>query len=101
MLVDELTKGKQDEDVLFNVMEEMVRRTVDDKIVTMDMCDCGICRLNACAIALNTLPTLYVTSKRGNLLAQVSGEMLNYKTQVLVETTKALLKVKEHPLHDK
>ena len=79
----------------------MVRRSVDEKIVTMDMCNCRICRLNACAIALNALPTLYVTSKRGNLLAQVSGEMLNYKTQVLVETTKALLIVKEHPLHDK
>ncbi len=100
MLVDELTKGDQDERVLFNVMEEMVRRSVDETIGTLDMCDCEICRLNACAIALNTLPPHYVTSKRGNLLAQVSGEMLNYKTQVLVETTRALLNVKEHPLHD-
>lgn len=100
MLVEELTKDSQDDKVLFNVMEEMVRRTVDEKIETMNMCKCEICRLNACALALNSLPPCYVTSRRGNLLAYVSGEMLNYKSQVLVETTKALLKVKEHPLHD-
>ena len=100
MLVNELTKGDQNEKVLFNVIEEMVRRFVDENIVKLDMCDCEICRLNACAIALNALPPHYVTSKRGNLLARVSGEMLNYKTQALVETTKALLKVKENPLHD-
>ncbi len=100
MLVEELTKDAQDSKVLFNVMEEMVRRTVDEKIGSMDMCQCDICRLNACAIALNALPPCYVTSQRGNLLAHVSGEMLNYKSQVLVETTKALLKVKEHPLHE-
>lgn len=100
MLVEELTKGEQSDKVLFNVMEEMVRRVVDEKIGTMDMCDCEVCRLNACAIALNTLPPRYVTSQRGNLLAHVSGEMLNYKSQVLVETTKALLQVKAHPLHD-
>lgn len=101
MLINELTKGDQNEKIMFNVMEEIVRRFVDEKIVTMDMCDCEICRMNACAIALNALPAHYVTSKRGNLLAQISEEMLSYRTQVLVETTKALLKVKEHPLHEK
>jgi len=100
MLIEELTKNSQEDKVLFNVMEEMVRRTVDEKIETMDMCKCEICRLNACAIALNALPACYVTSRRGNLLAYVSGEMLNFKSQVLVETTKALMMVKDHPLHN-
>ncbi|MGI5979579.1 MAG: late competence development ComFB family protein [Oscillospiraceae bacterium] len=100
MLVEELTKNSQNDKVLFNVMEELVRRAVDERIEAMDMCKCEICRLNACALALNALPPRYVTSKRGNMLAYVSGEMTHFKSQVLVETTKALLQVKEHPLHD-
>ena len=100
MQTEELTKAEQNEIVLFNVMEELVRYTVNEKIGTMDMCTCEICRLNACAAALNSLPPRYVTTTRDNLLSYVPGEMLNYKTQVLVETTKALLQVKGHPPHD-
>ena len=64
------------------------------------MCTCEICKLNACAIALNNLTPRYVTTTRGKLLAKVPAEKINYQTQILVEVTKALMAVKVHPLHE-
>ena len=99
MLKEKLTKAEQNEMILVNVVEELVRNTVDEIIITMDMCTCDICKLNACAIALNSLSPHYVTTTKGKLLAKIPAEMINYHTQVLVESTKALMKVKAQPLH--
>lgn len=93
------TRDSQKEMILFNIVEEMVKETIDRIIPTMDMCSCSICRLNACAIALNHLMPHYVTTTKGRELAKISAERMNYQTKVLVETTKALLLVKENPLH--
>ncbi len=84
---------------LVNLIEELVKITVNGTISQMDMCACEICRLNACAIALNNLMPHYVTTTKGKLLAKIPVEMINYRTKVLVEVTKALMIVKEHPLH--
>lgn len=96
---EDITKEEQGEMILVNMVEEMVRDTVDIIIQTMDMCDCRVCRLNACAIALNNLKPRYVTTAKGRALAKISAEKTSCQTDVLVETTKALLTVKEHPLH--
>lgn len=55
MLNEDFTKDEQRELILTNIVEELVKLTVDSVIPTMDMCTCEICRLNACAIALNVL----------------------------------------------
>ena len=99
MLNEDLTKDAQGELILTNIIEEMVKQTVDSILPTMDMCNCEICKLNACALALNALPPHYVTSTKGGILARVSMELRVYQIQVLVETTKALMMVKKHPLH--
>jgi Late competence development protein ComFB. len=64
------------------------------------MCACEICKLNACAIALNNLTPRYVTTTKGKLMAKMPAEIMTYQTQILVEVTKALMTVKAHPLHD-
>lgn len=99
MLNENYTKDEQGELILTNITEELVKQTVDSIISTMNMCDCEICKLNACAIALNALPPHYVTTTKGKIMAKISTEIRVYQIQVLVETTKALLIVKEHPLH--
>lgn len=85
--------------ILANIAEELVICTVDELIKKMDMCDCDICKMNACAIALNRLEPHYVTTTRGKLLAKIITEKPNYQMEVLVEVTKALLAVKKNPLH--
>ena len=99
MLNENITKEEQSEMILANMTEELVRMTVDEVISKMEMCSCDICKLNACAIALNKLEPHYVTTTRGKLLAKVITAKMNYRTEVLVEVTKALIIVKENPLH--
>ncbi len=99
MLNENITKEDQSELILVNIVEELVKQTVNEVISKMDMCSCEICRLNACAIALNKLEPHYVTTTRGKLLAKIITEKMNYHTEVLVEVTKALMSVKENPLH--
>ncbi len=99
MLNENITKEEQSEMILANMTEELVRMTVDEVISKMEMCSCDICKLNACAIALNKLEPHYVTTTRGKLLAKVITVKMNYRTEVLVEVTKALIIVRENPLH--
>ncbi len=86
--------------VLVNIVEELVKDRVNALIGDFDMCSCRICRMNACALALNELPPKYVTTTRGVLFALVSVKGDAYQTAVDVEVAKALEKVKDHPLHD-
>ena len=99
MLNEGFTRDEQSILILSNLTEELVKETISSIIPTMNMCTCEICRLNACAIALNALPPHYVTTTKCELIAKISTEMRAYQIQVLVETTKALMIVKEHPLH--
>jgi len=85
--------------ILVNIVEELVRAKVDSAIKTIDMCGCDRCRLNACAIALNSLPARYVTTTKGTLLALLAANNLEYQTAVQVEVIKALNVVKECPMH--
>jgi competence protein ComFB len=98
--MEKLTRNDGGEPMLVNIVEEMVRRKVDETIQDMDMCQCRRCRLNACAIALNNLPPHYVTTEKGVLLGELEDVEVNYQTNVMVEVTKALLTVMEHPLHE-
>jgi len=97
--VDKLTKNDKGELVLINIVEDMVRQKVDELIKDLDMCNCNRCRLNACAIALNNLPPHYATTERGALLGELEDISINYQANLTVEVTKALLIVKEQPLH--
>ncbi|MFB0921461.1 MAG: late competence development ComFB family protein [Oscillospiraceae bacterium] len=99
MFNENITKEEQSEMILANTTEELVRMTVDEVISKMDMCSCEICKLNACAIALNNLEPHYVTTTRGRLIAKIITLKMNHHTEVLVEVTKALLIVKKNPLH--
>ncbi len=97
--MEKLTKNDDGELMLVNIVEGMVRQKVDELIETLDMCDCKRCRLNACAIALNSMPSHYVTTEKGALLGELEDVEINYQTNITVEVTKALLLVKEQPLH--
>jgi len=99
MLHEKYTNNAQDEFVLINIVEEMVRQKVNELIKDIDMCKCEKCRLNACAIALNSLTPHYVNTEKGSLLAKLQDAEVNYQMKLTVEVTKALMIVKEQPLH--
>ncbi len=84
--------------LLVNIVEELVKDSVNCLIESFDMCSCEVCRMNACALALNELPPKYVTTTRGVLFALITAKGGTYQTAVDVEVAKALEKVKIHPL---
>ncbi len=85
--------------MLLNIVEDMVRQKVNELIKDMEMCDCSQCRMSASAVALNHLPSHYVTTEKGELLGALEDTSVNYQTNVTVEVVKALQFVKEHPRH--
>ena len=99
MLNENLSRDEKGELILINITEELVLDTIKNVICTMNMCTCDICRLHACAIALNDLAPKYVITTKGKLQGHITAEMITYHIQVLVATTKALVIIKNHPPH--
>ena len=95
-----LNPNANDQLILVNVVEEMVRQEVDKRIRDKDMCKCQKCRLDACAIALNSLESFYVTTRMGALLREMMNTQISYRTTVMVEVIKALEVVEKRPQHD-
>lgn len=96
---DEKLTQAEDNLILVNIFEELVKNKVRTIIESIDMCKCEKCQLNACAIALNSLPPKYVTTTKGTLLSQISVSDLNNQTTIEVEVLKALKIVRNCPLH--
>lgn len=67
---------------------------------TSDICKCGKCFHDICAIALNSVPSHYVTTERGELL-QKATNLLNIEnlTRISTEIFKAIDIVRNHPSH--
>ncbi|MGI5935448.1 MAG: late competence development ComFB family protein [Oscillospiraceae bacterium] len=93
-------KNSGDNLLLVNIMEEFVKEQVRETIHNLGCCDCDICFLNACAIALNALEPKYVTTTKGAMLSQITEMELGNQTNILVECTKAVMKVMKNPYHD-
>lgn len=90
---------KDDQIILVNIVEAIVRDKASKLIKTIDMCQCETCYLNACAIVLNAMDPLYVTTKKGALLSRINTAHYTYQTDLTVEIVKALMLVKEKPRH--
>lgn len=92
--------SKYDQPILVNVIEEFVRQKARETIKELGACDCETCYLNVCAIALNNLPPKYVTTTRGELLSSITATEIGNSSNILVEVTKAAIKVMENPRHN-
>ena len=92
-------KSEWSEYILVNIIEEIVRDKTKKMMETMEMCTCEKCYLDACAIALNSLHQMYVTTHRGALLSQIDTVSVNYQAEMTVAIVKALKMVKQSPRH--
>ncbi len=77
----------------FNIMESLVNELLDDVIGERHGCTCNVCRSNVFAIALNNLPTRYLTDhSRFVMVAQRTrdeyGSLIRRKTADAVEHVK-------------
>jgi competence protein ComFB len=85
---------------VFNVVEILANEKVADMMDRMEMCTCSKCTCDVLAIALNSLPTKYVTSDAGKQYIQLNSFKRQFETDVEIALMRACQTVKESPNHD-
>jgi competence protein ComFB len=83
-----------------NVTEIIAEAKVGEVIAMMDACSCPKCVYDILAIALNSLPTRYVTTDVGKQFIQLNSYKKQFETDVVAALIKACQIVKESPRHE-
>lgn len=85
---------------LVNFMEEAVKRGLDElmeepsyRALSLD----GKTRMDILAYALNRLPPRYVVTEKGSLYTRAEELRQQFKTDIVVELSKAIKHVSAHP----
>jgi competence protein ComFB len=86
--------------VLKNLMEETVSRQLETLQEQLDVCTCAKCRLDILALALNSLPSHYVVTEKGELLAAIDQTLPQNQADVIAALTRASLTVRANPQHE-
>lgn len=83
-----------------NVTEIIAEAKVGEVIAMMEACSCPKCVYDVLAIALNSLPTRYVTTDVGKQFIQLNSYKKQFETDVVAALIKACQIVKASPRHD-
>ena len=84
---------------VINVVEIIANEKVVDIMERIQMCTCPKCISDVLALALNSLPTSYVTSDAGKQYIQLNAYKKQFETDVAFALMRACLTVKESPNH--
>lgn len=85
---------------LINFMEEAVRNTLEDLLTDPPYQSLKLddkAKLDVMAFALNHLPPRYVVTEKGRLYTRVDELKQQFKTDIVVELSKAIQQVKANP----
>lgn len=85
---------------IINVTEIIAEEKVVEVIAIMEACSCPRCVYDVLALALNSLPTRYVTTDVGKQFIQLNSYKKQFETDVVAALIKACQIVKESPRHD-
>lgn len=83
-----------------NLMEDIVVQNAITMMQVRECCTCDACTSDVVAYALNHVPPRYVATRKGQMLAKISGYELQYKADVVSAICEAIEVVKESPRHD-
>jgi competence protein ComFB len=83
-----------------NVTELIAEAKVGEVIAMMKACACPKCVYDILAIALNSLPTRYVTTDVGKQFIQLNSYRKQFETDVVAALIKACQIVEASPRHD-
>ncbi len=84
---------------LLNLSEVLVRDKAPEVMEKMRVCSCPLCYNDVLALALNNLPTKYVTTDEGKQFLRLEMYKKQYETDVLAALTRACVRVKAAPRH--
>ena len=97
--IQDMTNAAPKYDHLVNLSEILVRERLELVMGKMKVCSCTSCVNDVLALALNSLPTKYVTTDAGKQYSQLEIYKKQYETDVLAALTKACVRVKAAPRH--
>jgi competence protein ComFB len=80
-------------------MVGIVKERLDHLLDNFDCCKCEICKDDMLALALNALPTKYVTSGKGELLGRTDTMNQSHMTNLDIIVIKAINQVSRQPNH--
>ena len=83
-----------------NYMEDCVNDMLDSVLKEIHSCDCEKCKYDITAIALNSLPTKYVVTRRGTLYTKLEGLQQQFDVDIIAAITKAAVIVNRNPRHN-
>jgi competence protein ComFB len=85
---------------LINLTEILTKELLPSVMERMDVCTCPVCTGNVLALALNTLPTKYVTTDEGKQYTQLEVYKRQNELDVIAALTRACLRVQNSPRHE-
>ncbi len=94
-----MSTNNSSEYILVNAYDELVKQHVRLVMGQNDVCQCEKCFLDACALVYNQGYTHFVTTVRGQLLAQVSEQKAGKQADLTVKVMEALHQIKLEPRH--
>jgi competence protein ComFB len=81
-------------------MEDCVADMLDGVLHDIHSCTCEKCRYDITAIALNSLPSKYVVTKRGELYTKLDALQQQFDVDIIAAITKAAVIVNRNPRHN-
>ncbi|MDR1573570.1 MAG: late competence development ComFB family protein [Clostridiales Family XIII bacterium] len=85
---------------LINLSEVLTKELLPSVMDRMDVCTCPVCTGNVLALALNALPSKYVTTDEGKQYTQLVVYRRQNELDVIAALTRACLRVKDSPRHE-
>lgn len=83
-----------------NLMERITSEVLDEHWDNINVpCHCDVCKNDVLALALNMLPTRYVTNNKGRLIVQLRMSEEQSYADILREIAKAGIIVGAKPSH--
>ena len=84
-----------------NILEDLITYKLDDLIDSTGVCKCDRCRNDIIAIALNKLPSRYVSSAGGDIMARIQSMDDQMQANITTTILKAIDVVKTKPHHER
>lgn len=83
-----------------NYMEDCVANQIEAVLKSLNACNCENCVHDIMAIALNSLPTKYVVTSKGQLYTKISLLQGQYDVDIISAITRASVIVSRNPRHE-
>ncbi len=84
-----------------NILEDLITYKLDELIDATGVCKCDRCRTDIIAISLNKLPSRYVSSPGGDIMARIQSMDDQMQANITSTILKAIEVVKKKPHHER